>query len=599
MFDARGALSRPRAAISMARVVRPRRQWRRLLGVSTYACALFAMVPHLPDDRPAQQLAYLKSSNTQAGGLFGWSVAVSGDTLVVGAPGEDGYGAAYVLVRSGTTWVQQTCLEAWNPHNADWFGASVAISGDTIVVGAWQENSNATGVDGNQTGFASASGAAYVFVRSGTSWSQQAYLKASNTGAGDHFGTSVSISGDTLVVGANREGSSSTGVNGAEGDDSAPSSGAAYVFERSGSAWSQAAYLKASNTEASDGFGSSVAVSGSTVIVGASFESSGADGVGGDQSDNSAQDAGAAYVFVRDGAGWSQQAYLKASNSGGGGAFGGDEFGTSVSISGDTAVVGARWEDSAATGVDGPDNNFAQRAGAAYVFERAGTTWSQQAYLKASNTEAFENFGESVSISGDTVVVGASWEDSSASGIDGDQIDNGSPESGAAYVFTRTGATWSQSAYLKASNTDASDLFGSSVAVSASALVVGAHDEASSSTGVDGDESDDSAADAGAAYVFALGPGIPGSGCPGEAAPTCDSVPSASLGFSISCPTLTQTCDTVPIVLFGACATTQFDVPPPLGCGYCDFLVDQSWGSSPGGFVVGTGITAGFVLCVQ
>ncbi|MEK6642277.1 MAG: FG-GAP repeat protein, partial [Planctomycetota bacterium] len=224
-------------------------------------------------------------------------------------------GAAYPLTIDPIA--QQAYLKASNTEAGDYFGHSVAVSGDTVVVGAPLEDSNATGVDGDQAdNSAGDSGAAYVFVRSGGVWSQQAYLKASNTGDGDEFGISVALSGDTLVAGATAEDSNATGVNGDQADNSAPRSGAAYVFVRSGGVWSQQAYLKASNTGATDEFGFSVAVSGDTAVVGASFEDSNATGVNGDQADNSAADSGAAYVFVRSGGVWSQQAYLKASNTG-------------------------------------------------------------------------------------------------------------------------------------------------------------------------------------------------------------------------------------------------------------------------------------------
>jgi len=167
--------------------------------------------------------------------------------------------------------------------------------------------------------------------------------------------------------------------------------------------WVQQAYLKASNTGVDDSFGYAVAVSGNTVVVGAYTEDSNATGVGGNQGNDSALDAGAVYVFVRSGVTWSQQAYLKASNTDAS-----DYFGYSVAIAGDTVVVGARGEDSNATGIDGnQDDDSVNAAGAAYIFVRSGTTWTQQAYLKASNTDAGDYFGYSVSISGDTVVVGA------------------------------------------------------------------------------------------------------------------------------------------------------------------------------------------------
>jgi len=466
---------------------------------------------------PIVQQAYLKASNTGAGDQFGYSVAVSGDTVVVGAWAEDSAatgvngnqadnsagnaGAAYVFVRSGTTWSQQAYLKASNTGPHDQFGWSVAVSGDTVVVGANSESSAATGVNGNQAdNSANNAGAAYVFVRSGTTWSQQAYLKASNTDASDQFGYSLAVSGDIVVVGAYRESSAATGVNGNQADNSAGNAGAAYVFVRSGTTWSQQAYLKASNTEASDAFGRSVAVSGDTVVVGASNESSAATGVNGNQSDNSASQAGAAYVFVRSGTSWSQQAYLKASNTDAS-----DYFGSSVAVSGDTVVVGASGEDSAATGVNGnQSDNSASGAGAAYVFVRSGTTWSQQAYLKASNTGGADAFGCSVAVSGDTAVIGAFAEDSAATGVNGNQSDNSALSAGAAYVFVRSGTTWSQQAYLKASNTGANQFFGWSVAVSTNTVVVGAYGESSVATGVNGNQSDNSASEAGAAYVFDL-----------------------------------------------------------------------------------------------
>jgi CSLREA domain-containing protein len=281
------------------------------------------------------------------------------------------------------------------------------------------------------------SGARYPITIDPTA--QQAYLKASNTGASDYFGNSVAVSGDTVVVGAYQEDSNTTGVNGDQTNNSAGNSGAAYVFVRSGATWSQQAYLKASNTGADDRFGISVAVAGDTVVVGAFQEASNATGVNGDQANNSASAAGAAYVFVRSGATWSQQAYLKASNTGAS-----DGFGWSVAVAGDTVVVGALYEDSNATGVNGDQtNNSSTDSGAAYAFVRSGTTWSQQAYLKASNTGADDWFGTSVAVAGDTVVVGANLEASNATGVNGDQTNNSAGASGAVYVFLSTPPTLS------------------------------------------------------------------------------------------------------------------------------------------------------------
>lgn len=480
---------------------------------------------------PIAQQAYFKASNTGTGDLFGSSVAIDGDTIVVGALDEDSNatgvngnqadnsadnaGAVYVFVRSGTAWIQQAYLKASNTNAGDLFGRAVAISGDTIVVGADGEDSNATGINGNQVDNSlTNSGAAYVFVRTGTTWSQQAYLKASNTGELDFFGLSVSISGDTIVVGAMGEDSSADGINGNQADNSAIGAGAAYVFVRTGTTWSQQAYVKASNSEGGDNFANSVSISGNTFVAGANLEDSNAVGINGNQANNSVNGAGAAYVFVRSGTTWSQQAYVKASNTGTA-----DQFGASVAISGDTMVVGAFSEASNATGVNGNQaDNSAPSAGAAYVFVRSGTTWSQQAYLKASNTDASDSFGREVAISGDIVVATATGEASNATGVNGDQANDSALSAGAAYVFGRSGTTWSQLAYLKASNTASSDSFGGSVAVSGGTVVVGATGEDSNANGVNGVQASNSASDSGAAYLFYIPPSMDcnGNGIPDE-----------------------------------------------------------------------------------
>lgn len=381
---------------------------------------------------------------------------------------------------------QQAYLKASNTDGGDDFGRTVAVSGNTVVVGAFKEASNSTGVNGNQdNNSAIRSGAAYVFVRSEGVWTQQAYLKGSNSEGGDQFGYSVAISGDTVVVGANNEASSATGVNGNQTDNLAIASGAAYVFVRSGTTWSQQAYFKAANSNASDQFGISVAVSEDTVVVGAHGEDSSATGVNGNQADNSAEGSGAAYVFVRSGTIWGQQAYLKASNSAHG-----DQFGVSVGVFGDTLAVGAGNANGGATGVNGNQSDFSlTNAGAAYVFVRSGNTWAQQAYLKSSNPETEDFFGESVAVFGDTVVVGATGEDSGATGVNGNQVSNSASRSGSAYVFIRSEGVWTQQAYLKASNTGGNDYFGHSVAVYGDTVVVGAYQEDSVATGVNGDQS--------------------------------------------------------------------------------------------------------------
>ncbi len=264
------------------------------------------------------------------------------------------------------------------------------------------------------------------------------YAKASNTGASDWFGITVSLAadGNTLAVGAISEDSNATGIDGDGANNGASGAGAVYVFTRSGSSWSQQAYIKASNTDVNDWFGRSVslAADGNTLAVGAISEASNATGIGGNGANNGAAEAGAVYVFTRSGSSWSQQAYIKASNTDAG-----DWFGRSVSLAadGNTLAVGAIG-DSNATGIDGNGaNNGASDAGAVYVFTRSGSSWFQQAYVKASNTGTGDQFGSSVSLAadGNTLAVGAGGEDSNATGVNGDQTNNSASSSGAVYLY--------------------------------------------------------------------------------------------------------------------------------------------------------------------
>ncbi len=474
-------------------------------------------------------IGYVKASNTDAGDLFGVAVSLSADgtTLAVGAYFEDSAakgvnqdqddnsadnsGAVYVFAREAGTWSQQAYLKASNTDAGDGFGYAVSLSADgaTLAVSAMGEASAAQGVNQDQDdNSADDAGAVYVFTRESGTWSQQAYLKASNADASDAFGNSVSLSADgsTLAVGAFHERSADRGVNADGSDNSAAEAGAAYVFIRDGDTWSQQDYLKPSNMDAHDAFGAAVSLSadGNTLAVGAEQEASADRGVNADQSDNSAERAGAVYVFVREADTWSQQAYLKASN-----ADTYDYYGTAVSLSadGNTLAVGANWEDGGTTGVNADESdNSADSSGAVYVFIRDGDTWTQQAYLKASNTDADDEFGDAISLSadGDTLAVGANQEASVATGVDNDQNDNSAHYAGAVYVFTREAGTWSQQVYLKASNTDAGDSFGRAVSLNSdgTTLAVGAYSESSATTGVNDDQSDNSAGGAGAAYLF-------------------------------------------------------------------------------------------------
>lgn len=200
---------------------------------------------------------------------------------------------------------------------------------------------------------------------------------------------------------------------------------------RSGTTWTQQTYVKASNTDAVDQFGTSIALFGNMLAVGAPYESSAATGVGGNQASNSAPHSGAVYVFVSNGTSWTQQAYIKASNTDPN-----DMFGGSIALSGTTLAVGARYEGSTAIGVGGDETiNSTNWNGAVYVFTRSGSTWTQRDYVKASNTGADDQFGGSVALSSSTLAVGAINEDSGASGIGGDEADNSTERSGAVYVY--------------------------------------------------------------------------------------------------------------------------------------------------------------------
>lgn len=399
-------------------------------------------------------------------------------------------------------------------HDDDFYNVSMSSDGNTLVVGAYTEDSAATGINGNQAdNSANDAGAVYVFVRVGNIWSQQAYIKPAVVDPVDRFGSFVNLSGDgnTLAVVSNGEASSATGINGNAADNSAAYAGAAYVFVRTGSTWSQQAYVKTSNMGADDGIGTvTLSVDGNTLAVGANGEKSNATGVGGNQSDNSLASAGAVYVFTRTGVVWTQQAYIKASNT-----EAGDYFGYSVALAGDgnTLAVGAIGEDSNAPGIGGNQlDNSMSFAGAVYVFARVGVVWTQQAYVKASNPDASDYFGIPVALSadGNTMAVSAGYERSNATGVGGDQSNNTLGFAGAVYVFTRSGVSWTQQAYVKASNTNSSDNFGRGLALSldGNSLAVGANGEASSATGIGGNQADNSASSSGAAYVFSRVAGV-------------------------------------------------------------------------------------------
>ncbi|MCG6167708.1 FG-GAP repeat protein [Leptospira sanjuanensis] len=394
------------------------------------------------------QEAYLKASNANTNDRFGISVAISGDTIVVGATLDGSSGSAYVFQRTGTTWVQEAMLKASNFDMGDQFGSDVAIDGDVIVVGAQWEDSNQSTITNGTTASVNNgrndSGAAYVFRRNTGVWTQEAYLKASNSDSGDYFGSSVSISGDTIAIGAYQESSQSVSINGgiASGDNSKFASGAVYVYRRSAGIWAEEAFLKASNLDTSDRFGFSVAIVGNTIVVGSPLEDSNENTVVNGStasSDNSNGSAGAAYVFARNGTVWTQQAYVKTPN-----VQGGDQFGTSVAIDGDRILIGAINEGSNQTtvtnGILNDWNDQAPQSGAAYLFQKVSGVWEMEAYFKAPNPDVADLFGISVAISGNRIAIGASQECSNQTTISSGSTasaDNSAYRSGAAYAFRK------------------------------------------------------------------------------------------------------------------------------------------------------------------
>lgn len=431
----------------------------------------------------------LTASNASNRDRFGDAVAISGNgrTLVVGAYGESsnatsvngnqadnskrGKGAAYVFTLQGNRWQQQAYLKA-SSAGSHLFGLSVVLSrnGNTLAVSAINDSSNAKGINGNQNNnAANRSGAVYLFTRTHGTWRQNAYVKASNTQAGDMFGYDLALSADgrTLAVGAYREDSKAVRVNGNQRNNSASNSGAVYVFSRNKhrGTWSQQAYLKASNTRAGDQFGMSLSLSdsGNTLAVGARERAS---------------STGAVYLFTRTNSSWHHQSYLLGSNT-----ERRDYFGAAVSLSGDgnTLAVGAILESSSAVGVNGNQSNniIASASGAVYVFTYTGSTWNQQAYIKASNTKASDMFGHQVALSsdGNTLAITAIRENSNAVGIGGNQNSSElwGPGKGAAYLFARKSGTWKQQAYIKAGKKQNGGGFGESLSLSddGNTLVVG------------------------------------------------------------------------------------------------------------------------------
>ena len=363
---------------------------------------------------------------------FGQSVAIDGDTIVVGAPGATNSGVVgSVYVIQGASWTEQAKLTASDGYSEDRFGKSVAIDGDTIVASgsggvyvfqrdgsSWTEQQKLTVTDGtalfgksvaidgatiivgdpgDPNPSSTAPGAAYVFEWDGSAWTERQKLTAADSSARNRFGRSVAIDGNNILIGAYFD----TNVNGG-------SAGAAYVFHWNGTSWVEQQKLLASDGTASDFFGGSVVVEGNTLVIGATGE------------DTNGSRAGSAYVFGWDGSAWTERQKLLA-----GGFM--SHFGESVAIHGDTLVIGASYQ---------PNNN-GTGAGAAYVFGWNGSSWTQQAYLTASDGAEYDHFGKSVAIHGDTIIVGTPQPYAKV----GEKWYCGN---GLAYLFHREGSSWTE-----------------------------------------------------------------------------------------------------------------------------------------------------------
>jgi hypothetical protein len=356
-----------------------------------------------PDDASDdlwQWLATLVADDGETGDRFGASVTVSGDWVVIGSPGDDDRGtdagSAYVFHRSGNKWSQQGKLIASDAAENDQFGTSVAVAGNWIAVGApYRDDAGSN------------SGAVYLFGNTGSGWTETHKLAASNETEGDCFGASAAISGDWIVVGAPL------------GDTGGWDSGSAYIFHFDGENWWERQALNANDAAYQDSFGVSLAIQGGTIVVGALY------------GDSATPDAGSAYVFCRNDQGtpeyleddiWDWQATLAASD-----AEGDDRFGASVAIDGSTIIVGAPGDE-----ISGSPGTTAIDAGSAYVFRRAGTEWLESQKLTAPDAAEGDQFGFSVGISADSIVIGAPWYDS----LD----DSGNPlvDVGSTYVFGPT-----------------------------------------------------------------------------------------------------------------------------------------------------------------
>lgn len=484
----------------------------RLDACTTTGCSPSAQLDLYPGINTA--IGFITAAQPEANSRFGGAVALSADghTMAVAAAGTaSDTGAVYLYQHAAGGWQHEFTLHAANADPGDRYGAALALSADgqTLAVGAPGEAS--TGVapaDNNAPG----AGAVYIYSNNESGWTERAYIKASNADANDGFGSSVAIgtAGTLIAVGAPGEDSAARGVDGDQADNNAEDTGAVYVYRLDAGDWRQAAYVKASNTQApNEGtsinqFGTRIALNadGTLLAVGAPGESGMSRTINGDQDNFGRHFSGAVYVFTNSNTTWRQEAYIKASNAGWGDLFG---HALVLNADGNTLAVGAISEDSGASGVGGlQDNEGARAAGAVYVFTRADGVWTQQAYVKPTNTAADCGFGNALAMNsgGDMLAVGAAGEDSSATGIGGDQADRGATSSGAVYIYSIIDGAWSPLNYVKASNTQADDHFGIAVALSGDGHTLAVGADGRDGTAVGGGPGKSGVAETGAVYLY-------------------------------------------------------------------------------------------------
>ncbi len=382
---------------------------------------------------------------------FGQSVAIDGNYAIVGAWGENedatgnnyagGAGAAYIYERVNGTWSQVQKIVASDRAANDYFGYSVAISGDYVIVGAYNEAHDASG--GNSKFGA---GSAYIFHQSGGVWTQMQKIVASDRGNFDYFGDKVAISGTVAVVGAYVEDHDASGGNGKT------NAGSAYVFELVTGTWTQVNKIVAADRLAYDSFGGSVSISGDYIVVGAGTEDEDANDL------NTINNSGSVYIFKKVTGNWTQVQKIVAPNRSDS-----DFFGTVVSISGNYLVVGSYYEDE-----DAAETNTVSDAGSAYIFELSGATWTFFQKIVPSERATNDHFGSAVAIADDKIIIGANNEDEDAVG--GSTLNN----AGSAYIFQLISGSWSEVEKITASDRGANAKYGSTVAIFDSTALVGA-----------------------------------------------------------------------------------------------------------------------------